>query len=218
MDLLGHLGHELRSPLAAALLHLGALERAVTAPNASVLTLTCLAQARQALASLDRVVARMAEVHRQESFTVRRERVELEAVIEEALEKVAARRPAARVQIATGGAAGLVAWLDRAAVEEILANLLRDAVKLSDGGPLRLSVERQEDGVRLLISGQSGGAELDRQESATGFDGGDSSSRAWPGAGLGLWIVHQLVYAHRGRITIDSRPGERTLFDVFLPG
>ncbi|MEP6824917.1 MAG: ATP-binding protein, partial [Ramlibacter sp.] len=44
-----------------------------------------------------------------------------------------------------------------------------------------------------------------------------AGSQDIPGLGLGLFITHQIVQAHNGRIEVDSMPGEGSTFTVRLP-
>ena len=43
------------------------------------------------------------------------------------------------------------------------------------------------------------------------------SKQSYGGLGLGLWIVHQIVAAHGGRIRVESHPGQGSTFFVELP-
>jgi signal transduction histidine kinase len=212
-----HLRHELRSPVAAALMHLAVAERTASALEGAERTLRSLEQARRALSSLDRLMDRTLDGYRSGGISVRRERVELDRLIEEVLGRIGATNPAATGQIRTSGASGLVAYLDPKAVEEILANLLDNAIKFGEGKPIRLMVERPPDGVRLMV--RDHGSAVPLHPSATHAEEDDAASaRAVPGMGLGLWIVGRIVEAHAGRITVDAPPDGGTLFDVFLPG
>jgi signal transduction histidine kinase len=218
--LIQHLGHELRAPLVAALVHLGGLERTVGAlrdPGTSE-ALASLAQMRLALTTLDRFIDRTLELYRRGRITLKRELVDMGPMVSDVLERMEAATPGTTAQISLAIPQGAQARLDRTAVEEILANLLSNAVKFGQGKPIRLSVERQRDGVRLLVRdlgvGMELGAEVDLFDAFTR----GATTRSIPGLGLGLWIVRQMVEAHEGRISVDSWPGEGTLFDVFLPG
>jgi signal transduction histidine kinase len=218
--LIQHLGHELRAPLVAALVHLGGLERTIGALRATGASeaLTSLAQMRQALTTLDRFIDRTLEVYRRGRVTVARERVELGPLVAAVVDRLEAASPGARSQIGVSVPDGAEARLDRTAVDEILGNLLSNALKFGQGKPIRVVVERQPDGVRLLVRDLGAGIELGPEIDLFDAFTRGAASRSIPGLGLGLWIVRQMVEAHEGRISVDTWPGEGTLFDVFLPG
>jgi len=74
----------------------------------------------------------------------------------------------------------------------------------------------------MLISVSDTGAGIPAEAQAHIFDRfyqADPARRGGEkhGAGLGLAIAHEIVQAHGGRISVRSRPGEGTSFDVFLP-
>jgi len=214
--MISHLRHELRSPVAAALMHLSVVERVASQIDGGARLLTSLEQARRALSSLDRLMDRTLDAHRREDLSLRREQVDLDRLIVEVLDRIGASNPAASGQIRCTGAPGMVAYLDPKAVEEILANLLNNAIRFGEGKPIRLEVERPPNGVRLMVRDQ--GSAIRLMPSAAQAHGDEpSSGRAVPG-GLGLWIVGKIVEAHAGHITVDTPPDGGTLFDVFLPG
>ena len=74
----------------------------------------------------------------------------------------------------------------------------------------------------MLVSVSDTGAGIPAEAQAHIFDRfyqADSSRRGGEkhGAGLGLAIAHEIVQAHGGKISVRSRLGEGTSFDVFLP-
>jgi signal transduction histidine kinase len=212
--MISHLRHELRTPVAAALMHLSVVERVASQMDGGARLLTSLEQARRALSSLDRLMDRTLDAQRRDDLSLRREQVDLDRLIVEVLDRIGATNPAASGQIRCTGAPGMVAYLDPKAVEEILANLLNNAIKFGEGKPIRLEVERPPNGVRLMVRDQ--GSAIRLMPSAAQAHG--DSARAVPGMGLGLWIVGKIVEAHAGHITVDTPPDGGTLFDVFLPG
>jgi signal transduction histidine kinase len=215
--MISHLRHELRSPVAAALMHLSVVERVASEIEGGGRLLKSLELARRALSSLDRLMDRTLDAHRRGDISLRREPVDLDRLIEEVLDRIGATNPAASEQIRCSAAPGMVAYLDRKAVEEILANLLNNAIKFGEGKPIRLMVERPPNGVRLMVRDEGSAVRL--HPAAIPAQGADASAgRSVPGLGLGLWIVGKIVEAHAGHITVDTPPDGGTQFDVFLPG
>lgn len=110
-------------------------------------------------------------------------------------------------------------------VYEVLGNLLGNAFKFSDpGGEVTLmaasarlnETEPARKAVRIVV--RDTGKGIPPSELPHVFDRyykGDSSTRG--GTGLGLAIARQVVEAHRGTVTVSSRPGEGTTFTVVLP-
>jgi anti-sigma regulatory factor (Ser/Thr protein kinase) len=106
-------------------------------------------------------------------------------------------------------------WWDPIAVEQIVTNLLTNALKFGQGRSVRLIVRQAPAGVTISIRDQGAGIGaadrlriFKRYEHAPAAQGG--------GMGLGLWLVRELVMAHGGRITVQSRKGRGTTFTVLL--
>lgn len=107
-------------------------------------------------------------------------------------------------------------WADEKRLIQILFNLIHNAVKFTESGSIRISAE-EADGQLLISVADSGEGialeELSRifqpYEQAGGQDRG--------GLGLGLSITRQLVELHGGRLTVESRPGEGSIFRFSLP-
>lgn len=120
--------------------------------------------------------------------------------------------------VATEGGAN--AWVDRVAIEQILSNLIENAVKYSElGTPIgvRLDVKPAEAVIEVTDSGRG----IAEEQLATIFERfrqADSSlTRTVGGFGLGLYIVKNLVDAHQGRIEVESVEGVGSTFRVRIP-
>jgi signal transduction histidine kinase len=108
--------------------------------------------------------------------------------------------------------------VDPAAIEQVLANLLDNAVKYSDQVKeitVRVRTERQFAVVEITDRGV-GIAEADQGRIFERFYRA-ASAPARPGFGLGLPIARDLVQAHGGRVDVTSVPGEGSTFRVLLP-
>lgn len=120
--------------------------------------------------------------------------------------------------VATEGGAN--AWVDRVAIEQILSNLIENAVKYSEpNAPIgvRLDVKRVEAVIEVTDSGR-GIAEEQLETIFERFRQADSSlTRTVGGFGLGLYIVKNLVDAHQGKIEVESIEGVGSTFRVRIP-
>ena len=109
---------------------------------------------------------------------------------------------------------GVHGWWDQTAVEQIVTNLLTNALKFGQGGSVRLVVRATASaGVRIAVSDHGIGIApadreriFERHEHAPAAQGG--------GMGLGLWLVRELALAHGGRVTVRSRKGHGSTFTV----
>jgi signal transduction histidine kinase len=103
-------------------------------------------------------------------------------------------------------------------LEQIVTNLLSNALKYGEGRPVRLRLEEQGPG-QVMLSVRDAGIGMDA--SVLGrifgrFERGHSG-RHYPGLGLGLYITRQVVTALEGTISVESSPGQGSLFTVVLP-
>lgn len=108
---------------------------------------------------------------------------------------------------------------DHDAMVTVLVNLLDNACKYThDDKQISLRVYAEDDGVCFGVS--DNGVGLTRRQVRKIFDRfyqvDRSLSRRAEGCGLGLSIVKFIVDAHKGKITVESRPGEGSTFTVKL--
>ncbi len=109
---------------------------------------------------------------------------------------------------------------DRTRVLEILINLVGNAVKFTDAGEVRLTLETRDGVVSFVVSDTGPGIDPeDADHVFREFTQGSRSGRrqAVPGAGLGLAISRQLAEALGGVIELESEPGHGATFTLRLP-
>jgi signal transduction histidine kinase len=105
---------------------------------------------------------------------------------------------------------------DRTRIEQLITNLVSNAVKYGRGKPIAVSVERTLNGARLVVRDE--GIGIDPEKLPRIFERFErAASRSFGGLGLGLYIARQIVAAHGGDIRVSSRPGQGTEFTVELP-
>ena len=118
----------------------------------------------------------------------------------------------------------LLVRADRRRIEEVLVNLLDNAIKYSpDGGEIRVTISRiVEDGrtqALLQVKDQGVGIAPDEQSHIFGrfYQAGQRLHQGHVGLGLGLYITREIIQRHGGRIWVESRVGEGSVFSFTLP-
>lgn len=102
-------------------------------------------------------------------------------------------------------------------IEQVVSNLVSNAVKYGRGGPVRIAVRAAGDRARIEVQDRGIGIAQADQARIFGRFERAVPSRNYGGLGLGLWIVKRLVEAHRGTIGVQSAPGAGSTFTVELP-
>ena len=124
-----------------------------------------------------------------------------------------------KVEVAVDGDLPAVP-LDADAVGQALANLVDNAIKYS-GERKSLRIEARITGGALSLSVADEGIGIHREEQARIFEKfyrvGRSETQGRRGSGVGLALVRHIAEAHRGQVTVESRPGEGSRFTLRLP-
>jgi signal transduction histidine kinase len=108
-------------------------------------------------------------------------------------------------------------WWDRVALEQIVTNLVQNAVKYGAGKPIHVAVSAEDGYATLTVrDGGIGISELDRERIFARFERAVTQHNHG-GFGLGLWITRALVEASGGTIRVESTPGAGSIFTVVLP-
>jgi signal transduction histidine kinase len=111
-------------------------------------------------------------------------------------------------------------YADRVRLKEILYNLLSNAVKFSlEGGRVWVEAAREDDCLHVSVCDT--GIGIAEDELASIFDKfyqvKDVKSGGHEGTGLGLPITKHLVELHGGTISVKSRPGQGSRFELIFP-
>jgi PAS domain S-box-containing protein len=215
--------HELKTPLSSLLLNVQLLQKQLKeeGERASGKRSQRLDAIERQMKRLTALIDNLFDVTRikNQKLELRREEFDLvalaQAVVTRFLED--ARSAGSNLQLngETGGAI-TGAW-DRMATEQVLVNLVSNAIKYGAGKPIEVTVEARED--RALLRVRDHGPGIPPQDHARIFDRFERvvTSRKIEGLGLGLYIVQQIVSAHGGSISVQSAPGEGATFVVELP-
>ena len=112
---------------------------------------------------------------------------------------------------------GLTAWADPERIGHVIGNLVENAVKFSDSGPIEVSGRRTNGTVEVVV--RDHGVGIDQERLPRIFSGpAPTAQRAGPsGTGLGLYLTKKLVEAHGGSIVVESQPNAGSTFTVSLP-
>jgi len=111
----------------------------------------------------------------------------------------------------------VVGMWDHLRMEQVVVNLLSNALKYGAGKPIVVEAEMHGEDAQLTVrDGGIGIAEVDAQRIFVRFERA-VPWRHYAGLGLGLYIARQITEAHGGRISVESKPAEGALFTVRLP-
>jgi signal transduction histidine kinase/ActR/RegA family two-component response regulator len=218
-EFLGILGHELRNPLAPMVMALHVMRMSPGRDHGTQRQII-----ERQVTHLSRLVDDLLDVSRitQGKIELRRERVDLRAVVDNALEltlPVFERRD--RGVDVDVGMAPVVVWGDEVRLAQVLSNLLINAAKFTpDPGAIRLRLAAEDGFARLDVSDEGVGIAPDLMPHV--FDlfvqGKQAIDRGAGGLGLGLAIVKTLVHMHGGNVEAHSEGvGRGSTFTVRLP-
>jgi signal transduction histidine kinase len=213
---LGIASHELRTPLTPLKLQIESINRSC-ARGASLAELTPrLKSAERAVGRMARLVEQLLDYRRFSSsaVTLQRQDVQLSALAAEVCNRFRNDDLATPVQVDLVAPSELWCRCDRFRVEEILTNLISNALKYGEP-PVTVEVHGIGDDVRLVVADRGPGIRPEDQERI--FQPFGRISDSSQGVGLGLWIVRSLILAHGGNIEVDSQFGMGTRMLVTLP-
>ena len=210
--------HELRTPLTSMLLGVQALEREVQRTDDRPLRERTARVVQQvgrlirlvdSLLDVSRIAARKLDLSLEEFDLARLARDVADRFVEPA------RQTGATLEVRAPPR--LVGLWDPVRVDQVLSNLLANAVKFGAGKPIELAVEDGDAGVMMTVA--DGGIGISREQLGRIFERFERgvSLRKYGGLGLGLYIARQLVEAHGGRIEVESETGRGAKFRVHLP-
>ena len=218
-DLVATISHELRTPMAAVY---GAAETLLgretsLAPERRRQLLEMIAAQAARLSAITESVLLTSRLDR-DDVTVERESVDIAELARATVEAMESQLPASTSLEVAAGPDSVNAAGDADRIQQVLVNLLDNAVKYGGGSPVTVRIYPADGVVRLAV--QDGGPGLSAADQARIFD---KFYRAGPqltrtgGTGLGLYISRELVRRMGGRLEVRSEPGAGATFVLELP-
>ncbi len=113
-----------------------------------------------------------------------------------------------------------VAMIDKGRINQVLDNLISNAMKFSpNGGTIAVSMFEKDDWVCVIVKDQGIGVPKDKQEKIFErfYQVDGSSRRRFGGTGIGLAIVKRIIDAHGGKIWVESEVGKGSTFYFTVP-
>ncbi|WP_437563114.1 ATP-binding protein [Sorangium sp. So ce542] len=215
---LGGVAHDLRNPLSALRLSVSFLT--VDGPPPDPRVQRTMAIVGRQVDRLERMVGDLVDASQIEAckLDLKLEERDLRELAQEAVELYRPVSPEHPIELSLPEAPVLVRC-DATRIEQVLNNLLSNALKYSPAGGQ----------VDVTVRGGDGRAEIAVRDRGVGIHRTDlpqlfepfrrlkASAGAIPGTGLGLAVAKRIVEAHGGRVLVESEPGAGSVFRVELP-
>jgi len=208
-QLVADASHELRTPLTSLTTNLDLLEdgAGLADPQAPAL----VRAAREQAGELDQLITDLLDLARYHESAPHRETVRLDLLTDQAVQRLRQRAPDAVIQT---GLSPCLVYVDPAAVDHAIRNLVDNAVKWSPpGAAVRVVVENGQ----VVVGDQGPGiADEDLPYIFERFYRAPGA-RGMPGAGLGLAIVGSVAQANEGTVEVRTGPAGSTFTLAFPP-
>ncbi len=210
--------HEMRTPLTSLTLTVQQLQRGLAKMDPAQVE-AALALANRQMTRIRRLVDTLLDVTsaRSGQLDLRLEDVDLRALVEDVAAQLAPdlARQGTPLEIRAGGP--IVGRWDELRLEQVVTNLLSNAMKFGKGKPIEVTVSQHEGMARLSVTDHGTGIRNETQRRLFQRFSRGVSARHYGGLGLGLYITRMIVEAHGGRIEVETEVGRGSTFNVELP-
>ncbi|WP_137173278.1 hybrid sensor histidine kinase/response regulator [Massilia sp. HP4] len=215
--------HELRTPLNTLFLETQMrslqLKRGNTAAFGGQQMEAMIQRDERQIKSMIRLIDDMLDVSRMRSgkLSIRPAKVELMNLLERVVSDLSLQAATTGSSLTLRPHEGVDGCWDEFRVEQVIVNLLTNALRYGCGQPVEVSVERSGETVRIDVRDQGKGiAPSDLERIFEPYERGARNGEP-KGLGLGLYISRQLAISHGGELRVASKPGEGSVFSLVLP-
>ncbi|MCP2067692.1 UNVERIFIED_ORG: signal transduction histidine kinase [Pseudomonas reinekei] len=222
-DFMSIVAHEVRTPLNGLILETQLRKMHLARDNAAAFTLdkmhAMVDRDERQIKSLIRLIEDMLDVSRIRTgkLSIRPTRFDLSTLVRDLLHNFSRQIDAAETSVTLDAEQPVIGNWDEFRIEQVISNLLTNALRYGAKSPV--SVKVYSEGGQALVDVRDQGIGISEENLTRIFQQFErvSARQAVAGLGLGLFISEQIVTAHGGTITVQSRIGEGALFRVCLP-
>ncbi len=219
-DFVSMVSHELRTPLNTLYLQTQLRRRMASGATLTPTQLNAMVERDEAqIRNMVRLIDDMLDVSRLRKGTlaIQPAAADLAVLTRRVVESYADQAASVGCPLELTAPPALPGVWDEFRIEQVVANLLTNAMRYGGGKPVQVTVE--VSGQEARVSVRDRGIGIAPQDQARIFEQFERAvgKQVAPGLGLGLYITRQIVEAHGGRIEVQSSAGEGSTFTVRLP-
>jgi PAS domain S-box-containing protein len=209
--------HELKTPLTSLQLQLQSVREQGDALGQRLVNR--IERAARSAERLSDLIESLLDVSRISAgqFNLSPQRFDLSEAVRESAERLREAATRAGCQLIVRAEHETVGTWDRLRLEQVVSNLVSNAIKYAAQSPIEVSLGQREDTAVLQVQDRGPGIPeeallriFDRFERAT-------DARHYGGLGLGLYVVREIVQAHGGKVAVHNLPEGGACFTVQLP-
>jgi two-component system sensor histidine kinase VicK len=220
-EFVADVSHELRTPLTTIKSYLEALEDG--ALDDPALAHKFVGVTRNETERMIRLVNDLLQLSRLDSrqWIVTKERTDIVDMLDEVADRFSVQTQNRNIRIHIQAESGVrYAWLDRDQIDQVLDNLVSNAVKYTpDGGTIRIAAGRRGDKLQVYV--EDNGIGIPKKDLERIFERfyrvDKARSRGMGGTGLGLSIAREIIKAHGGTIEMESEVNKGTKVTFTIP-
>ncbi|MGV3685398.1 MAG: ATP-binding protein [Daejeonella sp.] len=215
-EFIGIASHELKTPLTSVKLYLETLAKMKHEP----LVHTFILKSKEGVKKLHNLILDLLDVSKIESGQLQLNHKELaiDELVDECIQD-AQMSTTTHTITKIGGASGVITLGDRDRLEQVLINLISNAIKYSPAGT-HIFVETTKTPAEVKVTVRDEGigiADTEHKKIFGRFYRAKDSNAVISGFGLGLYICSQIIKRHGGKIGVDSEEGKGSTFYFTLP-
>lgn len=220
-DFMSMVSHELRNPLNSVYLQAQLRKKMLEGPKPPdpQAMLRMVERDERQIRSMVRLLDDMLDVSRMRTgkLAMVPAPFDLAASAREAVAAIEEQASSAGVTISLDAPQHLPVVGDEFRVEQVITNLLTNALRYGQGKPVAVKVGTRDDAAFVSVRDQGLGiAPADQERIFEQFERTEGTAQV-PGLGLGLFIARQIAQAHKGRLEVRSQVGEGSEFILTLP-
>ncbi|CEL29448.1 MULTISPECIES: hybrid sensor histidine kinase/response regulator [Pseudomonas] len=222
-DFMSIVAHEVRTPLNGLILETQLRKMHLARDNAAAFTLdkmhAMVDRDERQIKSLIRLIEDMLDVSRIRTgkLSIRPNSFDLVQLVSNLLQNFAAQIEAAETTVTFEADVPVKGCWDEFRIEQVISNLLTNALRYGGRSPIQVRVYRQGNEARVEVQDHGIGISSENQKRIFQQFERVSAKTVVAGLGLGLFISEQIVAAHGGSIVVESQINEGALFRVCLP-
>lgn len=216
--------HELKTPLTSLRLQAQLMKRSIQSNSFREYTdeqmYKIVDQTDRQVTRLNRLIDDMLDITRIRSgkFSINKEKFDFADLVTETVARLKPMFEEAKASVPViERRDSSIGYWDKMRIEQVMNNLLLNALRYGEGRPISVNLIRYESALRISIQDQGIGIDKERLDKI--FDRFERaiSANEISGLGLGLFIVRQIVQAHGGRAWGESELGQGSTFHFELP-